>query len=495
MAGSRPNLSSLPPELNLFILQELANLCNEDYAARPGMGAYASVCKNWQMFFEPLVFKHFTLAREDLSEFRQVTQDNRRRSLVRHIWLRLEEPSALQHSELGLEQYKWSQPYFTDIIWNLWTTISQWKVEELAEFGGQQGLTLELSSHKYFPTQEDTFIPQEDYRAYSQSLGNELSAAYKTVSKFYFNAPLYGWDLSTKAKRDLFCKGVRVDSRPLPQVEVVTGFFTRRAYTQNVRPEVLFLIFDSLPRAKDIRIERWRHGLVACENEWRNGMQVDLPHHVPASLETLAIFEEKGPRNGRFNLIPNDKLTESVILGILHLKHLCLCFFINGDEFFQKLSRSDMTQRLSGRGYQELTSLTLTSLRLKAKIDENWDMLIWRGGVTELLQMAAAATKLMPKLRLMEVWNGGDGNASVFRYEVSDDNKGEISWQSTQNCEPFEQEVIEAWEKVAQDHGLGGLTIRPSTLLSGDFTYYGSIIPLLTSKEEVVHPMSVAQMT
>lgn len=224
------------------------------------------------------------------------------------------------------------------------------------------------------------------------------------------------------------------------------------------------------------------------------GMQIDLPHHIPASLEKLAIFEEKGPRNGRFNLIPNDKLTESVILGTLHLKRLFLCFFINGDEFFQKLPKSDITQRFSGRGYQELNSLTLTSLRLKAKIDGNWDMLTWRDGVIELLQMAATATKLMPKLRLMEVWNGGDGNASIFRYEVID-NKGEISWQSTQNCDPFEQEVIEAWEKVAQDHGLSGLTVRPSTLLSGEFTYYGSIIPLLKSQEEVLHPMSVAQMT
>lgn len=232
---------------------------------------------------------------------------------------------------------------------------------------------------------------------------------------------------------------------------------------------------------------------ISHTNNWPIlGMEPVLSQHLPASLKALSVFEESGTRNSRFDLITKDKLTEAVIMGTLHLKCLSLCFVINAEAFLDRIC-TGQPQQLNG-GYKELTSLTLTSHSLKAEINEEWDMSLWLRGVRDLIYLAAMAAKRMPKLRLMEIWNSGDGTSSIFQYKKTDEDVFEISWKSTQNCNPFEDDVVQAWREAAVEHGQSEVTISPPMLLSGDFEYYGSTIPYLESRNMVLHPVSAAQM-
>lgn len=218
---------------------------------------------------------------------------------------------------------------------------------------------------------------------------------------------------------------------------------------------------------------------------------------IPHSLKMLSFFEEKGVKNPRFRLIPKDKLILDIIQATIHLEHLSICFFIEADEFFQALHFREANPEdpePSPKGYEELTSLTLTSTRFKADMDEDWNLELWIKDVGQLLLHAARAALRMPKLRLMEIWNSGRGTAAIFRYEVKDNGVAEISWQSTQYCDPFENDVLQSWKKVATEHDRQGLEACPPVLLQGDFEYYGSTIPLLKSKHLVVQAVSAAQM-
>ncbi|KXH30543.1 hypothetical protein CNYM01_02954 [Colletotrichum nymphaeae SA-01] len=92
MNGAKPCRASLLQELHLQISEHVANAHSSRSSPSRGMAGYASVFKDWQVFFESLTFKNFVLRLQDLIAFRARTQSPRRRGYVRHIWLRLEEP-------------------------------------------------------------------------------------------------------------------------------------------------------------------------------------------------------------------------------------------------------------------------------------------------------------------------------------------------------------------------------------------------------------------
>lgn len=225
-------------------------------------------------------------------------------------------------------------------------------------------------------------------------------------------------------------------------------------------------------------------------------MEETFEFSIPPSLKKFSLFEEKGVKNPRFRLIPKDKLIQDLIEATLHLEYFSICFFVDADDFFEALhfrETNPENPKPPPKVYQELTSLTLTSTRFLAELSENWDLELWVEGVRELLLRAAVAALQMPKLRLMEIWNSGRGNVAIFRYEVTESSLARISWQSTQYCDPFEDEVVKGWRKVATKHGREELEAF-SVLVNGDFEYYGSTIPLLTSKDLVIHAVSAAQM-
>ncbi|KAF6810501.1 hypothetical protein CSOJ01_06313 [Colletotrichum sojae] len=495
MSSRTPNYPSLPAELRLQVLQELADAHLLDRSRRRGIAAYASVCRAWELFFEPLTFKHLILAFEDLNEFDKVTRNTRRRRLVKHIWLRYRDSLDPGPKYLPITRKNGTKLGTFELgTTQLWTTLAGWGIEEV----NPNGLTLEFSSYPVWSPQNRQLAPRDDVGAYSKFLESGSVEAYGEEDRFYFSdAEQRQMESNSNAKRQLFCKGMRYGVKtPLPEVQVVTRFLTRRAYTRNIRPHFWSILLKSLPRLQELRLERWRLGLVKPEDDWLLEMEETFKSSIPPSLKKFSLFEEKGVKNPRFRLIPKDKLIKDLIEATLHLEYFSICFFVDADDFLEALHFRDTNPENPKRppkGYEELTTLTLTSTRFLAELSENWDLGLWVAGVRELLLLATAAALRMPKLRLMEIWNSGRGTVAIFRYEVVDDRLARISWQSTQYCDPFEDDVVKSWRKVAAKHGREELEALP-VLVNGDFEYYGSTIPLLKSKDLVIHAVSAAQM-
>ncbi|KAM6519939.1 hypothetical protein FALCPG4_013510 [Fusarium falciforme] len=81
----------LPEELRLIILDMLAHDSapkNETKLSRYPLTQYSLVCRDWQIFFERLLFRHLTLDRASLWDFEHIVC--RQRCFVKHIRLNID---------------------------------------------------------------------------------------------------------------------------------------------------------------------------------------------------------------------------------------------------------------------------------------------------------------------------------------------------------------------------------------------------------------------
>lgn len=134
-----------------------------------------------------------------------------------------------------------------------------------------------------------------------------------------------------------------------------------------------------------------------------------------------------------------------------------------------------------------LTSLALTSQLLTQ--DESPIK------IEEMLQSAAAVAMNMPLLRSMEIWNGREGFAMLFRYQLT---KGEqpavVTWRGTRDL-ILSSSVVQAWEAVALKYG-GHRLIIVKELLDASVVIdsYGDAIHHLKLLIPVLRPVSLHQV-
>lgn len=114
--------------------------------------------------------------------------------------------------------------------------------------------------------------------------------------------------------------------------------------------------------------------------------------------------------------IPTSDVSRAVANASLKLEHLSASFMVDASYFFHACQPSWK--------WPSLTSLTLTS-RLLAP-DEN---LI---EIDSMLLAAAAAAIKMPDLEIMDIWNGREGLAMLFRYRPAKEAQlSIITWRGT----------------------------------------------------------------
>jgi hypothetical protein len=75
----------------------------------------------------------------------------------------------------------------------------------------------------------------------------------------------------------------------------------------------------------------------------------------------------------------------------------------------------------------------------------------------ELLEHTSLVVQNMPKLKTIELWDVGLEYATLFQYEVDDDNIT-LTWKSTPKID-LEEGIIEAWETAALNHSRKTLTV------------------------------------
>ncbi len=91
----------LPPEIRLMILDCVAHGYDEKFEpfARAG---YATVCKDWQAFWERWTFKRLIICQGNLSDLKRLLHRVKSRlDYVEHLWLRIrleEHDGIIKHS-------------------------------------------------------------------------------------------------------------------------------------------------------------------------------------------------------------------------------------------------------------------------------------------------------------------------------------------------------------------------------------------------------------
>lgn len=163
----------------------------------------------------------------------------------------------------------------------------------------------------------------------------------------------------------------------------------------------------------------------------------------------------------------------------LKLEHFSGAFLIEAGLF--------LSSRKPSWKWDNLQSITLTSQLLVPESP--------RTDIQQMLKDAAAAAMRMPRLNTMEIWNGGEASASLFKYHSGrGQTKATITWRST--WELFiPRPVIQAWKSVAQKHGARWLAISRELLdIRDNLESHGDAIHYLQLSTPVTRPVSLQQI-
>lgn len=141
--------------------------------------------------------------------------------------------------------------------------------------------------------------------------------------------------------------------------------------------------------------------------------------------------------------------------------------------------------------WPNLTHLTLTSRSLAPESSTD--------KITPLLETAGSAACRMPKLKTMEIWNGLEGLAALFRFDFVHGRQRSLpsvlTWRATWHFN-LESRVINAWDKVVRRRGDGGDGVRAvyESVDSEEIRSHGDAIVSLKLSEMVIRPISLQQI-
>lgn len=202
-------------------------------------------------------------------------------------------------------------------------------------------------------------------------------------------------------------------------------------------------------------------------------------------LRNLTIFENFHQRYIKVWLFNTEPIrTPSMALGrmlskvSLNLETLSASFMVDAWDFFHTLGAS--------QNWPNLTSLALTSRLLEP--DESHE------DIMDMLQRAGLTAIHMPKLKTMEIWNGREKLAALFRYELLGEGQPAIiTWRGTWDI-VLQLPVIKAWEVVTAMRGGSGLALAYETFGSHEILSHGDAIAMLKVSERVIRPVSLHQI-
>ncbi|CAH0016473.1 unnamed protein product [Clonostachys rhizophaga] len=449
------NWYDLPPEIRLTILRQLEK--------HPQKSAYAAVSREWQAVIEKSTFRRLKLKEACLDAFDQMTQ--RQRGLVRHVCLDIELQRYACQSCGRLESETWRRAnnrLATRALYKLFSILSTWEPT-------REGLTLEL--HAYSTSDKEHWLKT----CYLGTLEeDELLDSGLPLNTNEIDDPSHGWvqgrqaSLPPKDAMRRIYGGLDIKfNRQLPQVQVVTKFLLGRQCRRQWTPPTLEQIWEKLPRLEEIVYEPWQLFEKPLQDFQRDGEYYKMvTSHLPAQLKKLSVFEdfnetllsvfEKSSHSfyaffptgqsyiGSMNPDrvrgPSRQVAEGFAARSLDLEHLSVAFMAEARHFIDGVKKTWK--------WRELRSLSLTS-RLMDRESNSLE-------ISHLLRDAGAAALRMPKLEMMNIWNGAQGEACAFMYRQEDSS---IAWRGTWEFK-FSRDVIQRWKKVVSRFARDELRVR-----------------------------------
>lgn len=216
--------------------------------------AYATVFKEWQIFFEKHIFHRLVLRQSDIKRFGQLFQCQRR-ALLQHLWLRIELPKYSHDMsltyEIDAEEHNNNQ-IATKAVLRLLEILSSWERND-AE------LTLELSVHS--PSDSKHYLPEYCLTGdIYPHLGTE-DCTYKDfhahMSRKRRRPRDDNWYNRWRQWHRIYFRFLEGDfgTATIPESQVVKKLLIRRQYICTFGERAMFEITKSLPGLESISLE------------------------------------------------------------------------------------------------------------------------------------------------------------------------------------------------------------------------------------------------
>lgn len=214
---------------------------------------------------------------------------------------------------------------------------------------------------------------------------------------------------------------------------------------------------------------------------------------LPETLKTLTIFEDFNedyhivyrlnyitrvwPYQPELDIIPDPAIGAAIAYKSTGLEKLSVSFMIDANDFFRACQPDWAWHNLK---FLSLTSKLLTLHKPDQSV------------INSMFTSAGSTALSMPKLQLMEIWNGIKRHACVFRYQVTIDSTT-LGWHGTWDLD-LDPDTAKVWKEVALRHTRHELSIlRPRVLDREDITSHAAAIQKLQLRQ-VIHPVSLEQI-
>ncbi|WEW59914.1 hypothetical protein PRK78_005396 [Emydomyces testavorans] len=463
----------LPAEIRLMILEMLAwDPGSTRFSTREtSLACYAAVSEEWQEFFEKRNFYQLILSQSCLTDLEKIV--HRQRELVKHIWLRLKLGTRIDSNNTLIKR----------AIRKLFAILNTWK----SNADWNNGITLEISAHSPSDSRhvfKDLLLEAD---AYSEPVNDYEPSHFHDPSHGRVNGQL---NVAPNVSSIFRLFGHPIDlsfRRKLPQVDVVTSFLVRRQTRRQFTPATLRQLLTSFPRLEHISHELWRDFWRTTQETKETRYKEMLKSCLPSTLKSLTLFEDFNEDFNRMfqgdSILHGElvRITDPSVGAVLANISLCLervsaSFIVDAKDFFQAYQ--------PGWVWKDLVSLALTSRLLDSPRDP--------AAINNMLHAAGIAAKKMPKLRIMEIWSGGRGHTSSFRYHTSD-YFTTVTWHGVWDLQ-LESRVVEVWKAVALEFNRHEPRVEVYQIPKSSIRSHGDAIEHLKLKQQILHPVSLRQV-
>ncbi|KAI8716546.1 hypothetical protein NCS52_00948700 [Fusarium sp. LHS14.1] len=172
------------------------------------------------------------------------------------------------------------------------------------------------------------------------------------------------------------------------------------------------------------------------DDAFLTGLQSHLMPNLPIGVRSFSLIQMK-------ILAHRYQATHGIVGPLLQLMakschrfaNFCPPLELNAKTFFKQLILE------AKHGRSKLECLTLRAASLRPSTSQQL--------VTTLLIAAGRAANKLPRRRVIELWNSGQGYGYLFRY-AQKDHRATITWRSSGQDFELAPQVIRVWSKVAR---------------------------------------------
>ncbi|KAK0727211.1 hypothetical protein B0T26DRAFT_799282 [Lasiosphaeria miniovina] len=445
----------LPAELRLMILEIVADdfTFRSDKKARAG---YATVCREWQYFFEPFNFEHLVFDQTRINQFArhvgngEAERAMRRQTYVKAISFRVKldnykcKTCRLEETQIIMGK---NRSTFTRAILRLLAILSNWP-QIIPSY--RKGITLDIGvyspsdcRHQFRDFHLDEVYPMQEVRdvfadplweAYTEHKARRGLATLDDSHHSWSNGqrsyiPLTSRLRLTREMSLSFNLPQFKSSQTLPQVPAVDELVIRRQFYWQIAPDTLRKLLESFTCLVSFRHEGWQRPTMARQQDFVKAYKTLISRGLPVSLRNLHLFQDSN-RDLNPSIVPQIVITPNRGLGKTlaraskSLEVLSAAFVVDAIDFFDGFCPLTAPKTLEPPApWENLHNLILTAKMLHPKMS-------MRHAHPPLLLAAGHAAAFMPKLVLMQLWNGGEGNACIYQYTWKSESGTATLWLS-----------------------------------------------------------------